>query len=255
MGGGGPKYEAAHGKPLAQDLLLAPRRERIDSVIAHRTRAITVVLDRLEDSFNMAAVLRTCEGMGLQDVHVIRNPDADFNPNTRVTQGCDKWLDLYVHEDFKTCAEHLKGRGYRVLASAIQEGAQSLFEIKFDQKIALVLGNERFGVSQDVLDHSDGTFWIPMRGFSQSMNISAAASACITRAISWRLDHLGSTGDLDAAEKTALLDQFAMLAVAQRGRIYRTKGGTASSPKPPEGYDGRSRRGPDQSRKPPKSGA
>ena len=71
----------------------------------------------LEDSFNMAAVLRTCEGMGLQEVHVIRNPDAPFGPNSKVTQGCDKWLDLHLYKDAPTCVERLKARGYRVLAS------------------------------------------------------------------------------------------------------------------------------------------
>lgn len=221
MGGGGPKYEAADGKPLPAELLLAPRRERIERVVAQRTRTVTVVLDRLEDSFNMAAVLRTCEGMGLQDVHVIRNPDAPFAPNSRVTQGCDKWLDLHLHRDFKSCAEVLKKNGYRVLASAIRPGATSLFELKFDSKIALVLGNERFGVSDEVLEHSDGTFWIPMRGFSQSMNISAAASACVTRAISWRLEHLGPDGDLSPEERIALTEQFSFLSVKQRGRVYR----------------------------------
>ena len=102
MVGGGPKYEPAEGKPLPADLLLPPRKERIDRVVAQRTRTVTVVLDRLEDSFNMAAVLRTCEGMGLQDVHVIRNPEAPFSPNARVTQGCDKWLDLHLHRDRKS---------------------------------------------------------------------------------------------------------------------------------------------------------
>jgi tRNA (guanosine-2'-O-)-methyltransferase len=221
MGGGGPKYEAANGKPLPAELLLAPRKDRIDQVVSQRTRNFTVVLDRLEDTFNMAAVLRTCEGMGLQDVHVIRNPDAPFAPNSKVTQGCDKWLDLHVHRDFKSCAELLKKNGYRVLASAIQPGATSLFELKFDTKIAIVLGNERFGVSDEVLEHSDGTFWIPMRGFSQSMNISAAASACITRAISWRIEHLGPEGDLSVDERTALTEQFSFLSVKQRGRVYR----------------------------------
>lgn len=221
MGGGGPKYEAADGKPLPADLLLAPRRERIDSVVAMRTRNFTVVLDRLEDTFNMAAVLRTCEGMGLQDVHVIRNPDAPFAPNSKVTQGCDKWLDLHVWGDFKSCAQKLQADGFRVLASAIQPGATSLFEIKFDQKIAIVLGNERYGVSEEVLQHSNGTFWIPMRGFSQSMNISAAASACITRAISWRMEHLGPEGDLSAQEKQTLTEQFSFLSVKQRGRVYK----------------------------------
>lgn len=234
MGGGGPKYEAADGKPLPADLLLPQRKERIDQVVAHRTRTVTVVLDRLEDSFNMAAVLRTCEGMGLQDVHIIRNPDAPFSPNTRVTQGCDKWLDLYVHEDFEHCAKHLKERGYRIYASAIQPGATSLFELTFDTKIALVLGNERFGVSQDVLDHVDGTFWIPMRGFSQSMNISAAASAIITRAMSWRLDRYGPQGDLTPEERSALTEQFGFLSVKQRGRLYRVPGGRASKPAPPK---------------------
>lgn len=221
MGGGGPKYEAANGRPLPEDLLLPPRRERISQVVAQRTRQFTVVLDRLEDSFNMAAVLRTCEGMGLQDVHIIRNPDAAFAPNSKVTQGCDKWLDLHLHRDFKSCLTQLKSNGYRVLASAIAPGATSLFELKFDQKIAIVLGNERFGVSEDVLELSDGTFWIPMRGFSQSMNISAAASACITRAISWRLEHLGPEGDLTPDERTALTEQFSYLSVKQRGRVYR----------------------------------
>ncbi len=221
MGGGGPKYEAANGKPLPAELLLPPRKERIDRVVAQRTRTVTVVLDRLEDSFNMAAVLRTCEGMGLQDVHVIRNPDAPFSPNSRVTQGCDKWLDLHLHKDFASCAAVLKKQGYRVLASAIRPGATSLFELQFDTKIAMVLGNERFGVSEEVLAHSDGTFWIPMRGFSQSMNISAAASACVTRAISWRMEHLGPDGDLSPEERTALTEQFSYLSVKQRGRVYR----------------------------------
>lgn len=223
MGGGGPKYEAASGKPLPADLLLAPRKDRIDRVVAQRTRTVTVVLDRLEDSFNMAAVLRTCEGMGLQDVHVIRNPDAKFAPNSRVTQGCDKWLDLHIYKDFKTCAAALKKNGYQVLASAIRPGATSLFELRFDTKIAMVLGNERFGVSDEVLAHSDGTFWIPMRGFSQSMNISAAASACVTRAISWRIEHVGAEGDLPEVDRAALTEQFSYLSVKQRGKVYRNE--------------------------------
>jgi tRNA (guanosine-2'-O-)-methyltransferase len=221
MGGGGPKYEAAAGLPVPSELLLAPRLERIEQVVAGRTRNVTVILDRLEDTFNMAAVLRTCEGMGLQDVHIIKNPDAPFTPNAKVTQGCDKWLDVHLHDSFKRCAEGLKAQGFTVLASAIRPGATSLWELKFDAKIAMVLGNERFGVSAEVLEHSDGTFWIPMRGFSQSMNISAAASACITRAVSWRLEHLGVQGDLTGAERSTLTEKFQFLSVKQRGRLYR----------------------------------
>jgi len=220
--GGGPKYEIAEGQPLPDDLLLEPRKERIDKVIASRTRNLVVVLDRLEDSFNMAAVLRTCEAMGVQEVHVVRNPDVPWSPNTKVTQGCDKWLDLTRYDDFSSCHRALKARGFSLQVSAVREGAQSLFELKFDQKVALVFGNERFGVSDEVLSLADGVFWLPMSGFTQSLNISAAASACITRAVAWRLEHLGRHGDLTAEETVVLRDRFRLLSVKQRGRLYGT---------------------------------
>lgn len=220
MTGGGPKYEVHEGAPLPDDLLLAPRKERIDQVIANRTRNLTVVLDRLEDSFNMAAVLRTCEAMGVQEVHVIRNPDVPWSPNSKVTQGCDKWLDLTRYDDFASCRRALKDRGFSLLVSAIREGSKSLFDVKFDTKVALVFGNERTGCSEEVIASADGCFWLPMLGFTQSLNISAAASASVSRAVAWRLEHLGRHGDLSVEEAHTLRERFKLLSVKQRGRLY-----------------------------------
>ena len=222
MTGGGPRYDE-RAKPDPADLLLDPRKERIEQVIANRTRNLTVVLDRLEDTFNMAAVLRTCEGMGLQDIHIVKNPEVPFQPNGSVTQGCDKWLDLHRYESFAECRAALHADGFRILVSAISPGAQSLFDLRFDGKVALVFGNERFGVTADVLEQADGTFWIPMHGFSQSLNISAAASATVTRAVSWRMEHLGAHGDLSEPERNALRDRFSQLSVKQRGKLYGTR--------------------------------
>jgi tRNA (guanosine-2'-O-)-methyltransferase len=224
MSGGGPRYEPFESKPVEpESFLLDVRKEKIDRVVEQRTRTFTVVLDRLEDSFNMAAVLRTCEAMGVQEVHVVINPEAPFLPNSRVAQGCDKWLDVKLYKSFAECREHLKGRGFALYASAIREGAQSLYSLRFDSKMAIIFGNERFGVSEEVLSGVDGTFWIPMRGFSQSINISAAASACITRAVAWREEHLGRVGDLTPEEAQALRERFYVLAVKQRKRIFKGK--------------------------------
>jgi tRNA (guanosine-2'-O-)-methyltransferase len=220
MTGGGPRYEPAAQTPMPEDFLLPPRKERIEEVLANRTRTLTVVLDRLEDHFNMAAVLRTCEGMGIQEVHIVKNPLVPWTPNWKVTQGCDKWLDLHRYDDFASCSAALKARGFRVLVSAIREGGKSLFEVDFSPKVALVFGNERFGVSEEVLALADGVFWIPMFGFTQSFNISAAASACISRAVAWRLERLGKVGDLTAEETVELREKFFRLSVKQRKRLY-----------------------------------
>jgi tRNA (guanosine-2'-O-)-methyltransferase len=221
MPGGGPRYEAhERDAPNPELLLLDARKDRIDRVLAERTRSVTVVLDRLEDTFNMAAVVRTCEGMGLQELHIVRNAMVPFRPNIKVTQGCEKWMDIHVHRDFAACRDHLHDRGYALWASAPGEGARGLFELRFDTKVALIFGNERFGVSPEVLEGSDGRFWIPMRGFTQSLNVSAAVSAAVTRAVSWRVEHLGSSGDLSGEERAALRERFRRLSVKQRHRLY-----------------------------------
>jgi tRNA (guanosine-2'-O-)-methyltransferase len=225
MGGGGRRYEElAKEGPDPSDFLYETRKERIAQVVSQRTRSLTVVLDRLEDTFNMAAVLRTCEGLGIQEVHVIENPEVPFEPHRKVTQGCDKWLDVRTYRTFDACREHLKGRGFTILASTLGEGARPLGELRFDSRVALVFGNERQGVSEDVLKGADGRFWIPMRGFVQSFNISVAVSATLTRAVLWREEHVGPGGDLTPEEASELTERFQLLSVKQRGRIYKPAG-------------------------------
>lgn len=201
-------------------MLLAPRKEKVAQVVALRTRSLTVVLDQLEDSFNMAAVLRTCEGMGIQDVHVIENPEFPFIPHAKVTQGCDKWLDLHLYRDSATCMQQLKAKGFTCWVSAVGAGARSVYELAFDAPVALVFGNERTGVTAETLTAADGLFWIPMRGFTQSFNISVAVAASVTRAISWRMEHGRAAGDLSPVETEALTQRFFRLSVKQRRRIY-----------------------------------
>jgi tRNA (guanosine-2'-O-)-methyltransferase len=218
MAGGGPRYEPKEALPAPETLLLEERRARIDEVVALRTRELVVVLDRLEDNFNMAAVLRTCEGLGIQEVHVIENPEVRFEPNGAVTQGCDKWLDISRHRDFAACKADLSRRGFRILASAVRPGATRLDEVRFEGKVAVVFGNERYGVSEDVLSGADGTFWIPMRGFSRSFNISVAAGMTLSCAMHARG---ASSGRLTPEEAAELTTRFSELSVKQRKRLYR----------------------------------
>jgi len=216
--GGGENYE--HGVPPPETFVQQERLDKIDRVVSLRTRSIVVVLDRLEDSFNIAAVMRTCEGLGIQEIHVINNPEYPFEPHPKVTQGCEKWLEVTKYKDFATCHAALKARGFAVYASAIREDATSLYDLRFDQKLALVFGNERTGVSDEVLQRVEGVYWIPMRGFSQSFNISVAVAMTLSRAVAWRHERLGEAGDLAPDEQAALQEKFRVLSVKQRRRMY-----------------------------------
>jgi tRNA C32,U32 (ribose-2'-O)-methylase TrmJ len=96
-------------------------------------------------------------------------------------------------------------------------------DLDFAGPVALVFGNESRGVSDDALALSDARYAIPMRGFSQSLNVSVAAAVSLAGAIDRREAQRGSHGDLPEAEARELRDRFYLLAVKQRSRIARAE--------------------------------
>ena len=152
----------------------------LQSVLAQRTRYLTVVLENLYDTQNASAVLRTCECMGVQDVHIIENCN-DFEVRERVVQGSAKWLSInqYNQQENNTISTlaQLKTEGYRIVATTPNEGSVSLSEFDMTKgKVALVFGQEAVGISQDVLDNADEFLSIPILGFTESYNISVAVA-------------------------------------------------------------------------------
>ncbi|QDG53212.1 RNA methyltransferase [Persicimonas caeni] len=202
--------------------LLAPRlterrMQRIDEVIAKRTCEIACVFDGPYDMGNVSAVLRTCEGLGIQPVHLIETQEK-FKEANRVTQGAEKWLDIRRWKDPKECVADLKRRGYRICATHL-EASRPIAEIDFSEPTALVMGNEQDGVSQEVLEASDLRCIIPMAGFTQSYNISVAAALTLYHVRRWRIDRLGREGELSEREQKLLRAHFFLRGI-DRGRDY-----------------------------------
>ncbi len=203
--------------------LLPERRRRIDEVVAGRTRTLTVVMEALGDPQNVNAVLRTAEAFGLQEVHVVEGPMKAFDRNRKISQNADKWLDVVRWRTTGECLAHLKQRGFAVYATHLGEGSRDLAALSFAAPVALVFGNEHRGVSDEALAAADVRYAIPMRGFSQSLNVSVAAAVSLFRAVERRQAERGRHGDLDEAEAAALRDRFYARSVKQRTRIARAE--------------------------------
>jgi tRNA (guanosine-2'-O-)-methyltransferase len=209
-----------------KELLLDRRAERIDHVVADRLGTLTLVLEGVHDPHNLAAVLRTAEGLGLQEVHVVLHASGapgGFRPSAAITQGADKWLDVIRHKSAKACVEALRGRGFQLFASLLSYEAIPLERLPFDRKLALIFGNEHDGVSQELAAASDGTFRIPMYGFTQSFNISVAAAIAIHAGVETGRRHAGG-GNLPPRERAALRRRFYALAVKQGRKLPLASG-------------------------------
>jgi tRNA (guanosine-2'-O-)-methyltransferase len=160
------------------------KKDFVERVLNERTRYLTVVLENIYQSQNASAAIRTCECMGLQDIHIVENT-AQYQFNVRVLKGADKWLNLerYRAKDVnntETCFNNLRSKGYKILVADPDEDGISIDEVDIrEDKVAIVFGNELRGASAYALDHGDQKVRIPMYGFTESLNISVSVAICL----------------------------------------------------------------------------
>jgi tRNA (guanosine-2'-O-)-methyltransferase len=210
-------------RPAHPGFLLPERKARIDAVVAQRTRTLVVVMEAFADPQNTNAVFRTAESFGVQEVHVVEGPQKRHDRNKKISQNADKWLEVVRWKETAACLAALKDRGFRIYATHLGDGSATLAGLSFAEPVALVFGNEHAGVSESACRLADACFAIPMRGFSQSFNVSVAAAICLARAVDRREVERGRHGDLGPAEAEALRTRFYKLSVKQRGRITKAE--------------------------------
>jgi tRNA (guanosine-2'-O-)-methyltransferase len=179
-----------------------------ERVLENRTRHITVVLEDIFQSQNASAVIRTCECMGIQDVHIVENI-SKYSINPRVLKGANKWMNLHRHASSEhnntiSCLNGLKESGYKVLVTDPDPDGLSIFDVDVtNNKFALLFGNELRGVSKTALEHCDQKVRIPMYGFTESLNISVSVAICLNSLIN-RLHESGIPHGLNEEEKAII---------------------------------------------------
>ena len=192
------------------DIVTEKRLERIEEIIARRTRYLTLVLEDIYQSQNASAVLRTCECFGVQDVHIIENFNS-YNINPMVVQGSDKWLSIHRYNqsenNSKQAVDRLKSDGYRIIATSLDADSIDLDNLDIETgKCAIVFGNEHQGVSEYLIEQADERVKIPMYGFTQSLNISVSAGIIISQLMQRIKNSVAGWRLTDAEQKTLRLE-------------------------------------------------
>lgn len=159
------------------------KKERIQKVLAQRTRYVTVVMEDFENAHNGSAVLRTCESMGIQDVHFIENKHKN-RVSPYVSRGGGKWLDIFRYNEAgehntKGCLQSLKEKGYAVWVTDPSQNSEDITKLDVERKIALAFGTEYRGVSVEAKSVADKNVFFPMYGFTESFNVSVSVALCL----------------------------------------------------------------------------
>jgi len=231
----------AHGADtvcaILAPMLTDDRVARIDAVLAARLASVIPVVEDVYDPHNGAAVIRSGEAIGLQELHVIE-PGERFQALAGITRGCHRWLDLHRWPQATACVESLRGRGFTVLATT-PDAAVPVDQIDVSRPVAVIFGNEHAGLPASTIAACDGAVVLPMLGFTQSFNLSVSAALITSQLAARRRAFLGRDGDLDDTRRANLRARWfslkirGVLGVVERAVSGQTRGNVAPEPHSP----------------------
>ncbi len=167
---------------------MTPEREaRIKKVLDHRQPGLVMVMENVHDPHNISAVMRTCDAVGVQDLFVLTTAiprHKKFGKNSSASAA--GWLTIHEYDNTAACMAAVRKHCDKIFATHLGVQSHSLYELDLTQRIALVFGNERDGVTEECLGYCDGNFIIPQVGMVQSLNISVACAITLYEAFRQR---------------------------------------------------------------------
>ncbi|MCS4237570.1 23S rRNA (guanosine2251-2'-O)-methyltransferase [Myroides gitamensis] len=157
-------------------------RKSVDEFKTSDKTPIIVVLDDVRSLHNIGSVFRTCDAFLVEKVYLCGITATPPNKEIHKTAlGATETVAWEYVKDVVEVVERLKAEGVSVQAIEQVENSVMLndFQIEDEQKYALVFGNEVKGVSQGVVDLSDGVIEIPQIGTKHSLNIAVSTGIVI----------------------------------------------------------------------------
>lgn len=149
----------------------------------HQTKLpIVLVLENIRSMLNVGSIFRTADGMGIEKLILIGiTACPPHREIAKTALGAELSIPFEYFEDSNSALEYLKAEGYTLLALEQTTEAIELqdFQPKEGEKLAIILGNEAFGVEEETLQQCDQAIIIPQWGTKHSFNVTVAAGICL----------------------------------------------------------------------------
>lgn len=156
---------------------------RVDDILKKaedlKQNPFIIILDGIEDTHNLGAIIRTAECAGVHGVIIPKRRSARVNQTVyKASAGAVEHMLIADVTNISNTIEELKSKGLWVYG-ADMDGDDFHFNTKMDGSIALVIGNENKGISRLVREKCDVMVKIPMLGKISSLNASTSAAILI----------------------------------------------------------------------------
>jgi len=143
-------------------------------------RKTILILPNIRSCHNVGAMFRTADAFGIEKLYLVgytaHPPKVQID---KVSLGAEKWIPWEGREEIFGLLSELKNNGYQIVALEKTEESKDIRTVSFGEKVALIVGNEVDGVTEDILEQVNTVVHIPMCGKKESLNVSIATGIAL----------------------------------------------------------------------------
>ena len=140
---------------------------------------LLLILDSIQDTHNVGAILRSADCSGVEGIIITKNNSAQINETVvKTSAGASEHVKITLINNLAQTIDELKQKGFWIVGSYL-EGAKDYTKVDYKVPIAVIVGNEEKGIRKLTADKCDHLVRIPMKGKIQSLNVSVASGVLL----------------------------------------------------------------------------
>lgn len=151
---------------------------------------IYIVLDNVLDTYNVGAIFRLADAVAAKKVYLCGGTDIPPNPRIKKASiNTTEWVEWEYSASAREAISKLKTKNSKLQIVAVEQSGKSIRFDKLEYKlpICLVVGNETYGVSKEVLDMADTIVEIPLFGVNRSLNVMVSLAVVLYQVVEQNL--------------------------------------------------------------------
>lgn len=149
--------------------------KNIEEIKNGQRNPVILILDNIRSMYNVGAIFRTADAVRVEKIYLCGITATP--PRKEIEKTALKTVDFvpWEHRDNTIdVIKELKNKGVQTIALEQTDSSINYKDFDFQKPVAIILGHEVDGVSDDLLDICDAAVEIPMHGIANSLNVATA---------------------------------------------------------------------------------
>ena len=142
---------------------------------------IVLICDNVTNAPNIGSLFRISDAFGVEKLILCGDNISLGRKVSKTSRATEKSVDFLLNKNISEIVNNYKQRDFQIIALEITNSSKAIHTFKFSKNkpIALIVGDENFGISEDILNLSDQILHIEMFGLNSSMNVVQATNIAL----------------------------------------------------------------------------